>query len=166
MTRTTLLLGMAMCTSAACDRPSKPAPAVELGEIGRASAADEPPKADEPPAEEPPADTPPLRADAGSPTAPSVNPFTAAKIENACNEAMSLRSAVEMYMVSEGGKCPADIATLATRRFIAKAGDDPWGHPYRLQCPEIEIRSGGPDGKLDTPDDVVLGETGETCEGA
>jgi general secretion pathway protein G len=38
---------------------------------------------------------------------------------------------------------------------------DPWGNPYRYECPGshnsrfVDISSGGPDGKLDTEDDVT-----------
>jgi hypothetical protein len=57
--------------------------------------------------------------------------------------------------------CPGALAEL--REFTSFESDlDPWGHPYRLMCGPslppgakgVAIQSAGPDGQLDTADDV------------
>ena len=59
-------------------------------------------------------------------------------------------------LVENPGTCPR------WRGYLAKnhVPPDPWGNPYRYFYPgthghEMEIISAGPDGKLDTEDDVV-----------
>ncbi len=43
------------------------------------------------------------------------------------------------------------------RRYVVQMRPDPWGRPYQYRCTEEEARvfSCGPDGKPDTPDDIV-----------
>ena len=57
--------------------------------------------------------------------------------------------------------CPGALAEL--REFTSYDSDlDPWGHPYRLLCgaslpagvKRLGVQSAGPDGQLDTADDI------------
>jgi hypothetical protein len=53
-------------------------------------------------------------------------------------------------------ECPATIGELL-EYTNDKAARDPWGNELRFDCNHGRptVRSAGPDGKLDTPDDIV-----------
>ena len=85
-----------------------------------------------------------------------------ARAETACNDLMMIRAAVEMFTLTKG-ECPPDLAALEAERVIDRVREDPWGNAYQLQCSELELRCAGPDGEHGTPDDIVLGATGDAC---
>jgi len=78
-------------------------------------------------------------------------------------------SFAQWQLDNSGKDCPTDIAELA-KYSNDKAGKDPWGHQMVLLCgdslPEgvrgIGVLSMGPDGKLDTQDDIKSWEDGKS----
>ncbi|HUJ59104.1 MAG TPA: type II secretion system protein GspG [Kofleriaceae bacterium] len=52
-------------------------------------------------------------------------------------------------------KCPDRLDEL-DEYLDGKGKLDPWGHPYEMKCIDkgIEVISRGPDGEIDTPDDI------------
>ena len=90
-----------------------------------------------------------------------------ARIETACNEALSLQQASEMYMVMKRGKCPASAEDLKAAGIIPSVRKDPWKTPYEIVCPSesstIEIRSAGVDARFGTDDDLVVGPDDSAC---
>ncbi len=84
--------------------------------------------------------------------------YLAAQRETATNDALMLKNAVELYLVTKQA-CPADVAALVEAKVIAKPIADPWGHDYQLLCrdmgQEISVTSIGPDGRTGSSDDIV-----------
>jgi hypothetical protein len=153
----TAAIATALCLLAplACEPEDPPASAGAEPEAPVAKSDDAPPPSK--------SDAAPAKPEPAAPSSPSlIGKLEEARVKSACNELQMLRSAVEMFAVMKGG-CPPDLATLETERIIDRLRDDPWGHAYRLRCSELELRSDGRDGEPGTPDDVVLGATGDAC---
>jgi hypothetical protein len=153
----TAAIATALCLLAplACGTEGPPASAGAEPEAPVAKSDDAPPPSK--------SDAAPAKPEPAAPSSPSlIGKLEEARVKSACNELQMLRSAVEMFAVMKGG-CPPDLATLETERIIDRLRDDPWGHAYRLRCSELELRSDGRDGEPGTPDDVVLGATGDAC---
>lgn len=87
-------------------------------------------------------------------------------------KSMVQRLATESYarwtMDNPGKACPADVTEVA-KYSNDKDGKDPWGHPMVFLCGEnlpegvpggVGVQSMGPDGKLDTNDDLKSWDTG------
>jgi general secretion pathway protein G len=87
-------------------------------------------------------------------------------------KSMVQRLATESYarwsMDNSGKSCPSDVAEVA-KYSNDKEGKDPWGHPMIVLCGEnlpegvtggFGVVSMGPDGKLDTKDDIKSWESG------
>ena len=75
-----------------------------------------------------------------------------------------LQEAVPMWAVEHPGqRCPVSISELAPFRN-SRSVNDPWGHPIDVVCGTslssgrfaVWARSAGPDGELDTDDDIVV----------
>jgi len=77
----------------------------------------------------------------------------------------TFRLAIAQFVV-ERGRLPASIAEMAQPDpktgvpTLEKVPADPWGHPYEYRVKDEAkrdwvVRSAGPDGRLDTADDVV-----------
>jgi general secretion pathway protein G len=79
-----------------------------------------------------------------------------AKIRQTQTAVESVRSAVTMYVAVQG-ECPT-MSDLIARKVIdsGKATTDAWNHEFQIVCEgtEISVRSAGPDGQLDTEDDI------------
>jgi general secretion pathway protein G len=79
-----------------------------------------------------------------------------------------IRAALETYRQGAASRFPTTKEGLAALSSEASLLDelggfvpnDPWGHPYHYASPhptkpdEIDLRSAGPDGEIDTEDDV------------
>ena len=93
--------------------------------------------------------------------------FAKARRESACVQAMQIRQAVEMFRVTEGGKCPASVAALVERKFLPDLPKDPWKHEYSLRCEgeAVTVSSPGRDGAPGTEDDVVQDGSDAACDG-
>jgi hypothetical protein len=153
----TASIATALCLLAplACEPEGPPASAGAEPEAPVAKSDDAPPPSK--------SDAAPAKPEPAAPSSPSlIGKLEEARVKSACNELQMMRSAVEMFTVMKGS-CPPDLATLETERIIDRLRDDPWGHAYRLRCSELELRSDGRDGEPGTPDDVVLGATGDAC---
>lgn len=69
---------------------------------------------------------------------------------------------VEEYALTRG-ELPANVGALGT---FGKPSRDPWGHPYQIQSSGprtaggagVSVLSGGPDGRIGTPDDIILAD--------
>lgn len=92
--------------------------------------------------------------------------FQRAQVRSACVQMQSYAQAVEMFRISEGGRCPASVAELAAARMIPQAEADPWKSDYLIECKgeAVTLRSGGPDGVLDNDDDLAVGASTKGCE--
>ena len=75
-----------------------------------------------------------------------------------------LHEAVPMWAIEHPRqRCPASIAELAPFRNSLSL-NDPWGHPIHVICGTslssgrfaVWARSAGPDGEVDTDDDIVV----------
>jgi Type II secretion system (T2SS), protein G len=88
-----------------------------------------------------------------------VDELRAAQRKTSTNEAGMLRSAAQLYLVTNGA-CPPGIDALAEAKMIPKVPVDPWGGQYAVACTDqgasLTISSPGPDGKAATADDVVV----------
>ncbi|MBL8727743.1 MAG: S46 family peptidase [Planctomycetes bacterium] len=90
----------------------------------------------------------------------------------AIDEAKSTKAEVDVRVIADAvrsyrarnGKLPKTLAVLATqddrgRSELEELPQDPWGHDYDLRegdrPSDWEVRSAGPDGKLDTDDDIT-----------
>jgi hypothetical protein len=87
----------------------------------------------------------------------------ATKAARARDEMRIIASALDKYRQERGGfvvsdKHPALIDHLSPRYLARVIRLDPWHHPYHYQGDRdrYTLRSAGPDGKQNTPDDVVL----------
>jgi len=81
-----------------------------------------------------------------------------AKIKNAESAVATVRSAVQLYIATnKPNECPT-MQELIDDKSIDKATAtrDPWDHEFVIECngSEIGVRSAGPDGELETSDDI------------
>ncbi|MDJ0763744.1 MAG: type II secretion system protein GspG [Myxococcota bacterium] len=87
---------------------------------------------------------------------------TRTQIKQALLDISRIEHATRLFRADQG-RCPEDMAELLSpvgdRRYFAPEVD-PWGHPYRLQCPAIldpggvSVSSGGPDGDFGGEDNI------------
>lgn len=77
----------------------------------------------------------------------------------------TIASAVDRYRL-EHRAWPPDLAALTGsvddrgEAYLERLPDDPWGRPHRFTVIDrvrFDLRSAGPDGVMDTVDDVVAG---------
>ena len=84
--------------------------------------------------------------------------FKKAKVKSAVLGAGTIKQAADLYQNLNGAAdvCPTIQDLITAKNIDAKKTDDPWGSPYKVVCPEGEIRvtSPGADRKEGTPDDV------------
>lgn len=73
-------------------------------------------------------------------------------------ELVALAREAERYVASTG-EFPSGVEALG---LLEGSAADPWGHPYRMRRSgaALRLRSGGPDGRMGTPDDLerVVGD--------
>lgn len=88
-----------------------------------------------------------------------------AQRESACVQAMQIRSAVEMYRVSNRD-CPSSIQALVDGKFLRELPKDPWKSEYAVACDgdTVSVTSPGPDAKPGSEDDVVQDGTNDGCK--
>jgi hypothetical protein len=80
--------------------------------------------------------------------------------DRAQTDANAIISAVVGYR-QDLGDCPLEVLDLVVEGYLDDApGVDPWGGDYVLECSDSvnAVRSPGPDGSLETDDDVVVSE--------
>jgi prepilin-type N-terminal cleavage/methylation domain-containing protein len=79
-----------------------------------------------------------------------------AQLRQALTDAHAVRQATIGYLLELDG-CPS-VAELVRAKKLSSAGrtTDPWGHEFVIDCDgdEPSVRSPGPDGQLETEDDV------------
>ena len=87
------------------------------------------------------------------------NQFKKAQLDNAKNETVRIKQAVEQYMLQKRGKCPKSLQDLKAAGIVDKISKDPWGNDFEIKCPgektSVDVISPGPDGELGTPDDIA-----------
>ena len=80
-------------------------------------------------------------------------------IEQARTDAQSVRSAVEMYLAQNpSAACPTVSQLVSERTLSAQTrASDPWENAFEITCSGEDIRvvSAGPDGRMNTEDDVL-----------
>jgi general secretion pathway protein G len=74
-----------------------------------------------------------------------------ARIDTATTDAAALRTAVQLYLAENGGKCPT-VDDLKTGKYLDKSKrvTDPWDKEFVINCVEDddpEVFSLGPDGQ-------------------
>lgn len=88
------------------------------------------------------------------------NHFTKARIETTKQNALKIRSAVQLYkMNNSGAGCPT-AKQLVDEQVVDQASKltDAWDHAFEIKCDEAEnviVTSLGPDGKKGTDDDII-----------
>ncbi len=80
-----------------------------------------------------------------------------AKIDSTRTDAMTLRSAVELYMASGGTDCPS-VQNLVTEHIVnaSTRTKDAWDHDFSIECSgnDFTVSSNGPDGQSGSEDDI------------
>jgi general secretion pathway protein G len=89
--------------------------------------------------------------------------FTKGQIDNTRNQAMALNQTIDLYKL-QVGSYPKDIDSLVSpprgKPLVERKPVDSWGNDFVLTVPGVknpgkfDVRSRGPDGELDTEDDV------------
>ena len=88
------------------------------------------------------------------------NRFQKAKLTNAKMIVKNMQEAIIHYFMDNQDKCPTDLKTLYTQKYINKEPKDPWGEDLTFKCPGekdtqgADITSKGPDRKDGTEDDI------------
>jgi len=88
------------------------------------------------------------------------NRFQKAKLTNAKMIVKNMQEAIVHYFMDNQDKCPTDLKTLYTQKYINKEPKDPWGEALMFKCPGeqdtqgADIISKGPDRKEGTDDDI------------
>jgi len=69
---------------------------------------------------------------------------------------VELAGDADWYMAT-AGEYPASLEALGS---VARPRQDPWGHPYQIRRTGsgVSLISGGPDGRIGTPDDIMVGD--------
>jgi hypothetical protein len=79
----------------------------------------------------------------------------------ACIDARTIQSVAAFWRDQHGAnRCPTMERLVADGELSASSKlDDPWGHRYLIRCDADEVLaiSSGPDGRVDTADDIVAG---------
>ncbi len=87
-----------------------------------------------------------------------IPPFGPRRADRTRSDALTLRSAVELYMASGGSRCPSVRDLVAERIVInpATRTHDQWQHDFVIECHgnEFTVSSNGPDGRHGTEDDI------------
>lgn len=83
-----------------------------------------------------------------------------ADIDMTTTAVRNIGTVAEAYLLQHGaGSCPT-IDVLRDAGILRRGGttDDPWGHPFRIECGEAEVnvRSAGPDGQMESEDDIAV----------
>jgi general secretion pathway protein G len=80
-----------------------------------------------------------------------------AKIRSTESAVNTVRNAVQLYIATNNTEC-ATMQELIDDKQIDKstATQDPWKHDFVIECDgtDITVRSAGPDGELETADDI------------
>ena len=89
------------------------------------------------------------------------NRFRDAQTSTARNQTATIEEAVMTYRASKRGKCPRTLIELRASGYLNKTPKDPWGNDYEFLCDsrgtEVQVMSPGPDGEVETEDDIVSG---------
>jgi hypothetical protein len=76
-------------------------------------------------------------------------------------DARTIQAVAEKYVIDHPGRCPT-MLVLRDEKEISPSSiiTDPWGATYTIEClgDDVVVRSAGPDGKPNTPDDLVAPE--------
>ena len=83
------------------------------------------------------------------------------QIKAAKTDVAAIRTAVQLYLTENPGKCPS-IEDLKTERYLdkGKRTTDPWDKEFVISCPDgddPDVFSLGPDMQEGTEDDVRTG---------
>lgn len=93
------------------------------------------------------------------PVAAEPDPGTPAKISQAQLDAKVMHVVAEKWRVDHGDdECPSAERLKLDRELSASSSlEDPWGHRYEIRCVDFDtmVLSAGPDGQLDTSDDIL-----------
>ena len=86
--------------------------------------------------------------------------MTSARVNQARVDMRNLAAAIDAYRIQHGGNPPDDLSLLTENRpaYISQIKRDPWGQEYDYEPLDLGtycIQSSGPDGELDTNDDIV-----------
>ncbi|MDJ0763745.1 MAG: type II secretion system protein GspG [Myxococcota bacterium] len=81
-----------------------------------------------------------------------------ARVDSAKSDVAAIRTAVQLYLAENPGKCPS-IDDLKTERYLdqGKRTTDPWDKDFLISCSEgddPDVFSMGPDMQEGTEDDV------------
>ena len=80
-----------------------------------------------------------------------------AKVKATRTDAMTLRSAVELYVAGGGNDCPS-VQDLVSGHIVnaSTRTKDAWDHDFVIECrgDEFTVSSHGPDGQGGTEDDI------------
>lgn len=112
---------------------------------------------------EPPPAAKPAPQSEPAPAVGILGQYEQAKRDSMCVEAQSLVGAVEMHLVMDPGKCPADVAALVEAKLIPRVPDT--SPSWTITCNEAEVivSAPGPDARVGTSDDIVAGGSRDTC---
>lgn len=82
----------------------------------------------------------------------------AARLRAATEDVTTYSDAVLRYLLDHNNRCPRSLNDLVggQRQYVARMKNDPWDNPYHFAATESHYRvwSSGPDGKVETADDV------------
>jgi hypothetical protein len=112
---------------------------------------------------EPPAETKAAGQSEPAPAPGILERYEQAKRDTTCNETKMLVSAVELHLTINPGQCPTDVETLVEAKVIPRV---PEGSPsWTIACTETEVivSAPGPDERMGTTDDIVVGGPQWTC---
>jgi len=77
--------------------------------------------------------------------------------ESSRADAAQIQTAAKAFRAQHADGCPT-FSSLQQEQLLNRnaRGDDAWGGRFRISCAdgEIAVRSAGPDGKLNSPDDI------------
>jgi hypothetical protein len=80
-------------------------------------------------------------------------------IEQARTDAQSVRGAVEMYLAQNPSAACPTVSQLVAERILSLRTRtiDPWENAFEITCSgeDVKVVSAGPDGTMDTEDDVL-----------
>jgi len=72
-------------------------------------------------------------------------------------DAAQIRAAAQAFRAQHADGCPT-LSSLQQEELLSRnaRGDDAWGNRFRISCAggELSVSSAGPDGKLNTADDI------------
>jgi general secretion pathway protein G len=86
---------------------------------------------------------------------------TDARVKAVLGDIKSFETAIEYYALKHNDKYPPTLKELETTGVLRELKPDPWGNPYVYVVPGVyhktsyDVFSRGPDGQVNTPDDVA-----------